>query len=967
MNKMVRQNLSASVYIRLVAYYLLFSFIFIFDVRAQYFSARKTYEAGINAFNDKNFFSARLLFQEILQKESREAYSDKAQYYLALTYYYQKDYRSAIFELNTLSRDYPSSKLVPRAQYWIGESYFLLNDFNRSRESHYQFVRNFGENPRAAYALYTIGYTYMQEKRYDEAIAEFRRALKRYNESKIAHEIALQLGISYVYTKEYKQARKSFRNLILSYKNSKFTQEAQFWIGKTHFAEKNYPEAIRQFQFVLEKFPKDELAAETLYHIALIHFRQKKKDRSAAILKNILKTKKKWSRLDKAHYRIAQIYYKTQAFKNALKHLTLILIKYKASEHYFSALEMYYDISLKQGNMKNMVSFIDKLLKENLQDTHRRKLLRKKADILYRKKDYEGASKIYKNIYDNFTPNEIDEILYMLARTNYRKNLYDEALEYLDKIIQNPKQKKWKPRAYLLKAEIYFSLDDYTSALQSYSRITRFFPKSYHVFDAAMGIGWTYFELKQYARANTQFKSLLQKYKKGVRNIKIRMAIASCQYNLRDFNKALKTYTYIMKQKKKFPQEAEESQFKNAWTYYRQKKYIKSAYFFQIYLKDHPNGKFVIGARYFLAWSQFYQKDYASASRNFVYISQYTDPSNPFHTKSILYHAKTEFNAGDYNSSYDILSKFIQDFPNSDQVEESYYILINCSLKLKNPENTYDYYKKLSRLAPGSAYLPESLRLLASYYKNHRYFEKAHEILEEISNMTQKEDERWSTRMSRVEIFLLEKKNWEAIYLLKSILDNKNDELIPYRKQTLNKLFEIYFGSENYNLLFRDIQNYNDVFKTDEDARIQTKIWEGKVLIKRNELDRAKKIFQELIDNKKYSLHARFYLGMIYYKQNDRPKAFDFLKQVAERSNDSLAPKARFRLGEILFEQGKYQKAILEYSKIIYLHSDLDELYEKSIYKTTLGFKFLKNEKQYNEFLRKLEEEFPKSIYLKKL
>ena len=56
--------------------------------------------------------------------------------------------------------------------------------------------------------------------------------------------------------------------------------------------------------------------------------------------------------------------------------------------------------------------------------------------------------------------------LYMLAQTSYRKNLYGKALEYLDKIIQNS-NKKWKPKAYLLQAEIYFALQDYTSALRA--------------------------------------------------------------------------------------------------------------------------------------------------------------------------------------------------------------------------------------------------------------------------------------------------------------------------------------------------------------------------------------------------------------------------------------------------------------------------------------------------------------------
>ena len=95
----------------------------------------------------------------------------------------------------------------------------------------------------------------------------------------------------------------------------------------------------------------------------------------------------------------------------------------------------------------------------------------------------------------------------------------------------------------------------------------------------------------------------------------------------------------------------------------------------------------------------------------------------------------------------------VQNFPNSDQVEEAYYVLFSCLLKLREPEKAYEHYKQLSHLAPDSVYLTESLRDLADYYKDHRSFEKVHEILEELLVQTKKQGEKWSIKMSRVEIF----------------------------------------------------------------------------------------------------------------------------------------------------------------------------------------------------------------------
>jgi len=74
---------------------------------AQAFSARLTYRAAMSAFNEKDYYTARLLLQEIVHKDPLGEFGDDSAYHIGLTYFYEGKYPAAIFELNLLGRDYP--------------------------------------------------------------------------------------------------------------------------------------------------------------------------------------------------------------------------------------------------------------------------------------------------------------------------------------------------------------------------------------------------------------------------------------------------------------------------------------------------------------------------------------------------------------------------------------------------------------------------------------------------------------------------------------------------------------------------------------------------------------------------------------------------------------------------------------------------------------------------------------------
>ena len=956
---------SRNTFFKRVCFFLFVCSLTTHEITPQYFSAEKTFRAGISAFNDKNYYSARLLFQEILHKELRGHFSEKAQYYLALTHYYEKDYQSALFELRTFLRDHPNSEEATRARYWFGESYYFLKDHTKARESHYQLVRDHKDDPITAYALYTIGYSYLREKRYDEAIAEFSRILKDHPKSKITPEAALQLGITHFRNIEYKEAQKIFRDIILNYKNENLAQESQLWIGKSFFMEKKYNAAMKQFQFVLDKEPNLEIAAESTYQMALIKFRLNDHSSSSSLLKKILEKYPSWSKIDRVYFRLGQIHYQEKAKEDAVRYLKKLLKEHKESVYYADALSLYSELVQTKGNVAGLISFLDQIIAGGLSQEQYLKVLRKKADILFQAGEYQKTLKVYQELYEKTPPSPARaEILYMKAQSNYKLNLYEQSLIETKEIIENKNYFLWKPDAYFLQGEIHFALGNHTLALQKYSQLARFYPKHRRAFDASMGIGWSYFELKQYARSRDRFRKLLKQYKKPHQKVTIQMALAACEYNLRDFKSAVKTYRTVLKQAKEFPEEAEEALFRMGWARYREGKYGISESIFSRYRKAHSGGKFLLEAKYFGAWSGFHQKKYREAAKVFREVALASPPENPLHRKALLQYAKSEYVLKRYQTTWATTLRLMDQFPDSEEIEESLYVHIICSLKLKKPEDALGSLKKLRKAAPDSSYLKELLYNISDYYKEYGDFDQAHRLLEEVLEQSGKESEKWLVQISRVDLFMAQGKKPQAIGLLKSILANKNDQLIPYKAETLNRLFEIHFNDQAYEEIFQGFKEYKELFRSDENMDHEIKLWEGRIWMRKKDHDKAEQIFKKLVQNKRHGFTARYYLGLNYYLQGSRDKAYDFLKQVAEKSKNRLAPQARFKVAEIRFFEKKYKKALLQYTKVVYLYSDISDLYEKALYKLILCFRHLKRNKDYSKYLAKLSEEFPLSKYL---
>jgi len=205
------------------------------------------YDAAFEYYEEKDYYKAKILFEEILPiiKGTKEA--EKAQFYYAYTHFYQKLYTESAFFFRSFYETYSRSPFAEEAMFM-------------------QAFSSYKESPNA---------NLDQSSTYD-AIASIQTFINRYPQSKYVEqstEIIDQL--------QKKLEEKAYENAKLYYKiNKSAMNEATM-----------YKAAIRSFDNFQRDFPDSDLneeisflKIEAQYHLAKQSFLNLQKDRFASVV-----------------------------------------------------------------------------------------------------------------------------------------------------------------------------------------------------------------------------------------------------------------------------------------------------------------------------------------------------------------------------------------------------------------------------------------------------------------------------------------------------------------------------------------------------------------------------------------------------------------------------------------------------------------------------------------------------------
>lgn len=205
----------------------------------QFRLAKRDYDKG-------RYFNSIDAFQRVIFNFPGATVVDTAQYYLAHSYFGNKEFELAAVEFNRLLANYPRSTFSDDAQYMVGVCYLKNSpkhhaldqeDIKKAIVALEDFILDNPDSPLKEDAKASI------------LEANVKLARKEYEN-----------GITYFKMYSYEASRVYFQKVIDDYTNTVYAAKALFKIAESFYKQKLYNESKTKFDSFLSLYPDNELA-----------------------------------------------------------------------------------------------------------------------------------------------------------------------------------------------------------------------------------------------------------------------------------------------------------------------------------------------------------------------------------------------------------------------------------------------------------------------------------------------------------------------------------------------------------------------------------------------------------------------------------------------------------------------------------------------------------------------------------
>ena len=204
-------------------------------------------------------------YKDILSKKT--ALSDRASYYLAKSYGYNKQALLKISTLERLIADYPNSKYVQNASYELAMSYKAQSEFEKAFSGFETYVLNYPKSPKGVNCRIEMADIYYKQWKYQQAESAYRSILLEYgNKKDICAVAAKGLMDVYVAMKSPDRAEEVANEYDCAGLSADEKENLYFKPALQSYVDSNYSEAIPKFNQYLAKFPNGKFAQDAHFY-----------------------------------------------------------------------------------------------------------------------------------------------------------------------------------------------------------------------------------------------------------------------------------------------------------------------------------------------------------------------------------------------------------------------------------------------------------------------------------------------------------------------------------------------------------------------------------------------------------------------------------------------------------------------------------------------------------------------------
>jgi len=623
--------------------------------------------------------------------------ANDAAHYLGDFFFDNKNYKEAILayqkvKLNRVEDDQKSEVL-----FRTGYAYFQLKDYQNSLGYFNQGKKIRGEYQADAY--YYSGYINYNAANYNLAILDFKEAEKsNFYNSKVPYMLS---GI-YYNQGLYDDLITYGEDVIAKRRNLEKKEQIQLFLAEAYFEKRNFGNAAINFDaFVNSK--KGDLTPAQVYKAGVAQFETLNYSRSTDYFKTIASRDDALGQvssyyLGHAYLKINNPQFAINSFLAASKSNADLKIK---EESLFN----YAKINLEKGNFQDAINALDDYLDSYPRGKYQGEAENLITDALINTNNYLRAIEQIEKM-----PKKSDRIKGAYQRVTfyqglvyYRDKRHDLANTYFEKSANTPTDKELLAETYFWMGENFAANNKLKEAAVAYEKLQGARPGTNNIFylKSFYGLGYSYFNLNQYNKAEIQFKSFvdrMQNYPDKSQYDDALIRLGDVYYVQKKFDDAANTFRRAVREGNKYTD----------YAYYRlgvvlnfQTRNNEAISELNQVINKFPNSLYYEDALYQKSQINMEETRYSEAREGFTQLIN-NRPNSPFIPYSLEGRAVANFSLKNYEQTINDYKKILENHPTAGNAEAA-IIGLQEALALQNRSSEFSQYLSRYRSANPSS------------------------------------------------------------------------------------------------------------------------------------------------------------------------------------------------------------------------------------------------------------------------
>ena len=325
-------------------------------------------------FQQKAYDEARVLFRQMQQFAEDNDQKKSIQYYLTLTYAYQKLTEKAVQGFNDFNAAFKGDPMADNLPLLIG-SLFLTGDPKTSdpEKAAAYFKEGSQTYPNGRFANETLtqqANTLIQLKRYDEALATFTDFLKRKPKQELACAAEFGIGTVYRETTKLPQAIAQYKKVRDTYAGTPQAEQSAFWVAQLSLQKTDIPGAIKEYTSFLEKFPKSELFPTAKFGLGQALVAKKDNAGAMKLFKELADEYPKSTPAPYTFFQRASILSQDQKVDEMIALMKEFIQKYPEDDKLFYAYDSVGQNAITTGKSMDAIALYGEFVEKHPQDPH---------------------------------------------------------------------------------------------------------------------------------------------------------------------------------------------------------------------------------------------------------------------------------------------------------------------------------------------------------------------------------------------------------------------------------------------------------------------------------------------------------------------------------------------------------------------------------------------------------------------